>query len=68
MDKKIIARDRELEIEFVLIRVRKSFVDWNGCLVLKERGSRGSLTGFFFPIGPVKPPPSGSGLSDRFDR
>jgi hypothetical protein len=23
---------------------------------------------FFFPIGPVKPPPSGSGLPDRFDR
>ena len=24
--------------------------------------------GFFFPTGPVKPPPSGSGLPDRFDR
>jgi len=24
--------------------------------------------GFFSPTGPVKPPPSGSGLSDRFDR
>ena len=24
--------------------------------------------GFFFPTAPVKPPPSGSGLPDRFDR
>ena len=27
-----------------------------------------TLPGFPNPTGPVKPPPSGSGLSDRFDR